>query len=74
MGVIKANFRCFFANMLVFGALPRLLAWLFASGVLYSLGALFYLWKGLRFHHAIWHVFVMGGSTCHYLAVLFYFS
>jgi hemolysin III len=53
---------------------PQLLAWLVAGGLLYSLGALFYLWKGLRFHHAIWHLFVLGGSTCHYLAVLFYFS
>ena len=53
---------------------PKLLTWLFAGGILYSLGALFYLWKTLRFHHTIWHVFVLGGSTCHYMAVLFYFS
>ncbi|HTZ39562.1 MAG TPA: hemolysin III family protein, partial [Syntrophales bacterium] len=47
-------------------------AWLLAGGLVYSAGALFYLWKRLPYNHAIWHLFVLGGSTCHYLAVVLY--
>jgi hemolysin III len=32
----------------------------------------FYLWRRLRYHHAVWHGFVLGGSTCHFLAVLLF--
>jgi hemolysin III len=35
-------------------------------------GALFYLWKKLHYHHAVWHLFVLAGSVCHYFAILFY--
>jgi hemolysin III len=48
------------------------LAWLFAGGLAYSLGVIFYVWKTLPFNHAIWHMFVLAGSTCHFFAVLFY--
>ncbi len=40
------------------------------GGASYSLGVIFYLWKKLTYHHAIWHLFVLGGSICHYVAVL----
>lgn len=46
--------------------------WLLAGGLCYSVGLLFYGWKSLPHHHAIWHLFVMGGSTCHFFAVMFY--
>jgi hemolysin III len=39
--------------------------WLFYGGVSYSLGALFYLWKHLHFHHFIWHLWVLLGSALH---------
>lgn len=39
------------------------------GGVVYSLGVVFYLWKRLPFHHAIWHLFVVGGATCQFFAV-----
>lgn len=42
-----------------------------AGGISYSLGVIFYLWKKFTYHHAIWHLFVLGGSVCHYVAVLF---
>lgn len=45
---------------------------LFAGGVAYSSGLIFYAWKKLLFHHAIWHLFVFAGSLLHYLAVLWY--
>lgn len=44
---------------------------LLAGGVCYTVGVVFYLWHRLRYHHAVWHAFVLGGSACHYLAVLF---
>ena len=48
------------------------IVWLFAGGLLYTTGVVFYAWKRVPFNHAIWHVFVLGGSICHYFAVLFY--
>jgi len=46
------------------------LALLVTGGVAYSAGVAFYLWQRLRFHHAIWHGFVMLGSVFHYFAIL----
>lgn len=43
---------------------------LLAGGLLYTGGTVFYLWEKLRYHHAVWHIFVLGGSICHFLAVL----
>ncbi len=45
---------------------------LLAGGLSYSVGVIFYLWKSLPFNHAIWHLFVLGGSITHYLVVLIY--
>ncbi|MBK1816072.1 hemolysin III family protein [Luteolibacter yonseiensis] len=46
--------------------------WLVAGGLTYSFGIIFYAWNRLPFNHAIWHLFVMGGSSCHVLAVARY--
>lgn len=43
-----------------------------AGGLSYSIGVIFFGWHSLKHHHAIWHVFVLGGSIIHYLAVLLY--
>jgi len=48
------------------------MAWLAAGGLCYTVGVLFYAWRKLPFHHAIWHLFVMGGTFCHFYAVQFY--
>lgn len=45
---------------------------LFAGGVAYSGGVAFYVWERMRYHHAIWHVFVLAGSVLHYFAILLY--
>lgn len=45
---------------------------LIAGGLCYTGGAVFYLWKRLPYHHAIWHLFVLGGSACHWAAVFYY--
>ncbi len=42
---------------------------LFAGGLCYTGGAGFYLWKKLPYQHAIWHLFVLAGSACHWSAV-----
>ena len=45
---------------------------LLIGGLFYSLGVIFYVWRQLSYHHAIWHGFVLAGSTFHFFAVLFY--
>ena len=45
---------------------------LVAGGLCYTGGAVFYLWKRLPYHHAIWHLFVLAGSACHWAAVFLY--
>ena len=45
---------------------------LLAGGLSYSLGVIFYAWKRLYMHHAIWHLFVLTGSVMHFLAVYFF--
>lgn len=49
-----------------------MLLWILAGGLFYTLGVVFYAWKKMSYHHAIWHLFVLGGSTCHFLAILLY--
>ena len=48
------------------------LAWLAAGGLAYTGGTAFYGWKRLRYHHTVWHLFVLTGSICHFVAVLCY--
>ncbi len=45
---------------------------LLAGGLTYSAGVAFYVRERMRYHHAIWHIFVLGGSIFHYFAILFY--
>jgi hemolysin III len=54
-------------------ALPAPGLWLlFGGGVSYTFGVLFYRWHSLRYHHAVWHLFVLGGSVLQFFAVLWY--
>lgn len=49
------------------------MVWLVASGVVYSLGVYFYVHGDRRKHfHGIWHLFVLGGSFCHFMCLLLY--
>lgn len=43
--------------------------WLVAGGVAYTVGVPFYAWQSLRHSHGIWHLFVLLGAFCHYVAV-----
>lgn len=49
---------------------PPTLALLLTGGLAYTGGLLFYAWKRLPYSHALWHLFVLAGSTAHFFAVL----
>ena len=54
-------------------ALPAGGLWLLvAGGLSYTVGIVFYLLKKVPFMHMVWHLFVLGGSVCHVLAVLIF--
>ncbi len=54
-------------------ALPRTGLLLFAAGgAAYTLGVVFFVWRRLPYHHAIWHLFVLAGSAFHFAAIAFY--
>ena len=46
--------------------------WLFAGGIAYTAGAVFFLAERIRYFHFVWHLFVIAGTTCHFIAVLWY--
>jgi len=48
------------------------LMWLFAGGISYTFGAVLYSIKKIKYNHAIFHIFVLIGSFCHFMAVYFY--
>lgn len=46
--------------------------WLIAGGLTYTLGTVFYASHKIPYHHAIWHLFVLGGSVCHFVSIYAY--
>ena len=46
------------------------LGWLIAGGLAYTAGVPFYVWKRRQYTHAAWHLFVLAGVACHYVAIL----
>ena len=48
------------------------MALIVAGGVSYTLGTIFFGWHSLKHHHAIWHIFVLGGSVLHFIAIAVY--
>jgi hemolysin III len=51
---------------------PQGLLLLFLGGVAYTLGVVFFAWRRLPYNHAVWHLFVLAGSACHFSCVLGY--
>lgn len=49
---------------------PSAIAWLVFGGFSYMVGILFFKWNALPYNHAIWHLFVLGGTVCHFLSIL----
>ena len=45
--------------------------WILMGGFIYSIGVIFYKWDSLQFNHAIWHLFVLGGSISHFIAMFY---
>jgi len=62
MGVVAV--RDMLANVPPAGVL-----FLFAGGIVYTLGVIFYAIEKIPYNHAVWHLFVLGGSICHFAAV-----
>ncbi|MFE7062571.1 hemolysin III family protein [Sutcliffiella sp. NPDC057660] len=48
------------------------IAFLVTGGVVYSVGAIFYMWRAFPYHHAVWHIFVLAGTVLHFFFVLLY--
>lgn len=71
LGYLLMGWLCVIAGQELILRVPAEgLLWLAVGGLLYTVGVLFYAWRKLPYGHAIWHLFVLGGSICHYLAVL----
>src|SRR5204863_4156151 len=49
---------------------PPALFWLLAGGIAYTTGVLFFVSNRLRYAHSVWHLFVLAGTSCHFLALL----
>ncbi|MGH8661719.1 MAG: PAQR family membrane homeostasis protein TrhA [Burkholderiales bacterium] len=48
------------------------LFWLLAGGIAYTAGAVFFMAERIRYFHFVWHLFVVAGTACHFVAVLWY--
>ena len=59
--------------LLTAASVPELV-WLLVGGLFYTAGVIFFGWKKLRYSHAVWHIFVLAGSLCHYVAVIYYLA
>ena len=69
--VIMGWLIVFVWNDLVANIHPTSLILLIIGGLLYTVGAVFYIWKLFKHHHAVWHVFVLSAIVCHFFAVLY---
>lgn len=45
---------------------------LVAGGLCYTIGTIFYMWRAFKYHHMVWHLFVLAGTICHYFCVLLF--
>ena len=46
--------------------------WLLAGGISYTIGAVLYSIQKIKYNHAIFHVFILGGSICHFITIYYY--
>jgi hemolysin III len=82
IGKYKVLSTLFYVMMgwLIIGAIKPLMAnlphygllWLLAGGISYTIGAILYSNRKIKFNHAIFHIFVLLGSFCHFMAIYFY--
>ncbi len=62
----------FFMKIVFQKLAPAGIVLLFAGGILYTAGTIFYFWRKLPFSHAIWHLFVLSAAICHFFCILLY--
>ena len=68
---VLMGWMCLLAFRQMVANVPPLgVALLFAGGIVYTLGVLFYALEKIPYNHAVWHLFVLGGSACHFAAVI----
>jgi hemolysin III len=48
---------------------PATLLWLVGGGIIYTAGLIFFMNERVRYFHFIWHLFVLAGTACHFIAV-----
>ncbi len=77
--LISTSMYVFMGWIIVFAIKPLInnlpsegFLWLLAGGISYTLGAILYSIKKIKFNHAIFHMFVLTGSFCHFISVFFY--
>lgn len=70
--IIMGWLLLFFLNPLYRNMEPMGMGFIFIGGGCYTLGTLFFRWEKLNYNHLIWHIFVLAGSACHWIAILFY--
>ena len=77
--ILSTLIYVFMGWMIVFAITPLInsldqigLRWLIAGGLAYTLGAIIYSVKAIKFNHAIFHIFVLLGSFCHFMTIYFY--
>jgi hemolysin III len=72
---LAMGWLCVFAFQEMMSSIPiGGIIWLAAGGILYTVGVIFYAMQKIPYMHAVWHFFVLGGSLCHYFAVLFFLA
>ena len=77
--LISTSMYVFMGWVIVFAIKPLInnlpsegFLWLLAGGISYTLGAIIYSIRKIKFNHAIFHMFVLTGSFCHFISVYFY--
>ncbi len=77
--LLSTSMYVFMGWIIVFAIKPLIanlssdgLFWLVAGGLAYTLGAILYSIKKIKFNHAVFHIFVLMGSICHFVSVYFY--
>ena len=64
---------CLIAIKPILTSLPAVgVVGIFGGGLAYTVGVVFWAWERIPHHHAIWHLFVMLGSACHFFSVMFF--
>lgn len=70
---VLLGWLCVIAAKPILATVPAgALLWLVAGGLAYTSGVAFFASERIRHAHAIWHLFVLGGSICHFFAVVLY--